>query len=306
MIKQLILCSSNTYTKEIKMGIKSDKWIKDQSTLDHFGIEVNLGDNGYIKNFIGLPELLDNGFTIEELSYPQNRQAMLTQSTGKAWLYACKRFDHPNNPVYSLRFKRGSRDISDPRNDLFAPMIYPFYDQSKSEIVYRGEKGKVPSYGLSSHGYDIRLGDRFLVADSRYKAGFTSQLDFMTTKNSPSEEHLFIDRSGDAIDLLPHQFMLGVSMEHVNIPRNVIVECLQKSTIARKGCLAFVTPLECHWSGYITLEIVNCTELPMRLYAGMGIMQLIFHEADEPCEVSYAERSGKYMWQSPIPVISRL
>ena len=48
------------------------------------------------------------------------------------------------------------------------------------------------------------------------------------------------------------------------------------------------------WEGYITLEISNTTPLPAKIYSGEGLAQLVFFEADEPCEISYADRKGKY------------
>ena len=47
----------------------------------------------------------------------------------------------------------------------------------------------------------------------------------------------------------------------------------------------------------MTLEITNTTPLPAKVYAGEGIAQVIFFESDEPCEVSYADRKGKYQGQ---------
>lgn len=48
------------------------------------------------------------------------------------------------------------------------------------------------------------------------------------------------------------------------------------------------------WESYITLEISNTTPLPAKIYAHEGISQILFFEAGEVCEVSYADRKGKY------------
>jgi len=61
-----------------------------------------------------------------------------------------------------------------------------------------------------------------------------------------------------------------------------------------------VTPFEPEWEGYVTLEISNTTPLPARIYANEGIAQVIFFESDEVCEVSYADRKGKYQGQQQI------
>jgi dCTP deaminase len=58
-----------------------------------------------------------------------------------------------------------------------------------------------------------------------------------------------------------------------------------------------VTPLEPGWEGQVTLEISNTTPLPAKVYANEGVAQFLFFKGDSPCEVSYADRSGKYMGQ---------
>jgi deoxycytidine triphosphate deaminase len=66
------------------------------------------------------------------------------------------------------------------------------------------------------------------------------------------------------------------------------------------GLIVNVTPFEPMWEGYVTLEISNTTPLPARIYANEGIAQVLFFEGDEPCEVSYADRKGKYQGQQTI------
>jgi dCTP deaminase len=61
-----------------------------------------------------------------------------------------------------------------------------------------------------------------------------------------------------------------------------------------------VTPFEPEWEGYVTLEISNTTPLPARIYANEGIAQVLFFHADEVCEISYADRNGKYQKQQSI------
>ena len=67
-----------------------------------------------------------------------------------------------------------------------------------------------------------------------------------------------------------------------------------KSTYARCGIIVNVTPFEPEWEGFVTLEISNTTPLPARIYANEGLCQIIFFQSDEVCEVSYADRKGKY------------
>jgi dCTP deaminase len=58
-----------------------------------------------------------------------------------------------------------------------------------------------------------------------------------------------------------------------------------------------VTPFEPEWEGTVTLEISNTTPLPAKIYANEGLAQVLFFQGDEPCEVSYADKKGKYLKQ---------
>lgn len=75
---------------------------------------------------------------------------------------------------------------------------------------------------------------------------------------------------------------------------------VHNSTYARCGLIVNVTPFEPEWEGYVTLEISNTTPLPAKIYANEGLAQVLFFEADEECEVSYADKKGKYQKQQSI------
>ncbi len=75
---------------------------------------------------------------------------------------------------------------------------------------------------------------------------------------------------------------------------------VHNSTYARCGIIVNVTPFEPEWEGFVTLEISNTTPLPARIYANEGIAQVLFFQADEECETSYADKKGKYQAQQAI------
>jgi len=66
------------------------------------------------------------------------------------------------------------------------------------------------------------------------------------------------------------------------------------------GIIVNVTPFEPEWEGFVTLEISNTTPLPAKIYANEGLAQVLFFEADEECETSYADKKGKYQKQQSI------
>ena len=109
-----------------------------------------------------------------------------------------------------------------------------------------------------------------------------------------------IDYAGDVCIIPPNSFALARTVEYFRIPRTVLTICVGKSTYARCGIIVNVTPFEPEWEGYVTLEISNTTPLPAKIYAEEGIAQVLFFEADEECQRSYADKKGKYQRQTQI------
>lgn len=169
-------------------------------------------------------------------------------------------------------------------------MIEPFVDGQ----VKQDEKGhRVVSYGLSSYGYDLRVSDEFKV--------FTNVFNTMVDPKA-FDERSFVDIQTDVCIVPPNSFALARSVEYFRIPREVLTICVGKSTYARCGIIVNVTPFEPEWEGHVTLEISNTTPLPARIYAHEGLAQVVFFASDDPCETSYADRSGKYMRQRGITI----
>ncbi len=147
------------------------------------------------------------------------------------------------------------------------------------------------SYGVSSYGYDIRVADEFKIFTNVHSA-IVDPKDF-----NPAS---MVDFTGEICVIPPNSFALARTIEYFRIPRSVLTICLGKSTYARCGIIVNVTPFEPEWEGYVTLEISNTTPLPARIYANEGIAQVLFFEADEECDVSYADKKGKYQKQQRI------
>ncbi|MCS7178550.1 MAG: dCTP deaminase [Anaerolineae bacterium] len=169
-------------------------------------------------------------------------------------------------------------------------MIEPFVDHQVRDGVI--------SYGLSSYGYDIRVADEFKI--------FTPGLGDLTVVDPKRfDTRAMVDFKGEVCVIPPNSFALGRSVEYFRVPRNVLCVCLGKSTYARCGIIVNITPFEPEWEGYVTLEISNTTPLPARIYANEGIAQVLFFEADEVCQVSYADKKGKYQAQQGV-VLPRL
>ncbi|HQV94616.1 MAG TPA: dCTP deaminase [Anaerolineales bacterium] len=162
-------------------------------------------------------------------------------------------------------------------------MIEPFVDKQVRQGVI--------SYGVSSYGYDVRVADEFMIFTNVHSA-------IVDPKNFDPKS--MFEFKGDVCIIPPNSFALARTIEYFRIPRNVLTVCLGKSTYARCGLIVNVTPFEPEWEGYVTLEISNTTPLPAKIYANEGLAQVLFFEADEECEISYADKKGKYQKQQSI------
>ncbi|MEY3230541.1 MAG: deoxycytidine triphosphate deaminase [Planctomycetota bacterium] len=156
------------------------------------------------------------------------------------------------------------------------------------------------SFGVSSYGYDVRVGTRFKVFTAATRSGDAAVVDPKAFSDDMMVEVDVASRPADKqyVIIPPNSFALCETIEYLEIPRDVLAICVGKSTYARCGLIVNVTPLEPEWRGKVTLEISNTTPLPARVYANEGVAQLIFLKADRVCDVSYADKGGKYQDQS--------
>jgi dCTP deaminase len=159
-------------------------------------------------------------------------------------------------------------------------MIEPFVDDQVRQGVI--------SYGVSSYGYDVRVGDDFKVFTNVYNT-------VVDPKNFDPKS--FVDIKADVCIIPPNSFALASTIEYFRIPRDILTVCLGKSTYARCGIIVNVTPFEPEWEGHVTIEISNTTPLPAKIYANEGIAQVLFFQSDEPCAKSYKDKKGKYQAQ---------
>lgn len=198
----------------------------------------------------------------------------------------------PNNPVHVARINK--------------PMIESFVDSQVREVPTTLKTGingtitfdaKVISFGVSSMGYDVRLAEDFKIF---------SNVNALEVDPKNFNEGCLIDgKLNTASDgskyvvIPPNSYLLGHTIEKFNVPRDIMIVALGKSTYARAGALVNVTPIEPGFIGTVVIEVSNSTPLPLRVYANEGIAQFIFLQG-ENCEVSYADRNGKYQLQTGV------
>jgi dCTP deaminase len=201
------------------------------------------------------------------------------------------------------------------KNDLWIKeqaaqgMIEPFVPELVREVPIDNtpdgdlQTSPVLSYGTSSYGYDLRLSPKEFLIFRHVPGTVMNPKRFNPANLEPTQLHQ--DEDGSFFILPAHSYGLGVALERLRIPPYVTAICLGKSTYARLGIIANMTPAEAGWEGHLTLEFSNSSGADCRIYAGEGICQVLFFEG-EPCEVSYADRAGKYQKQPEAVVVARV
>jgi dCTP deaminase len=171
-------------------------------------------------------------------------------------------------------------------------IIFPFTGEKRREL----DNGtKALSYGLSHAGYDLRLSpEGFMVIDNSVSKDF--HLDVKSFDTELMEEQEPRQENGSTFFVLPpFSYALGVSLERISMPNNVMGITDGKSTYARQGTVINVTPIEPGWSGFLTICIVNPLAFPARIYANEGIVQIMFVKLDSDVASAYGD--GKYQDQ---------
>ncbi len=197
------------------------------------------------------------------------------------------------------------------KNDLWITemaqkaMISPFEPSLIRKIEKDPSIGLQPviSYGLSSYGYDIRLSSAEFRIFRHIPGTVVDPKKFNPQNLEPTQLHT--DAHGSYFILPAHSYGLGVALEKLQVPDNITVICIGKSTYARCGIIANLTPAEAAWRGHLTLEFSNSSSADCRIYANEGVVQLLFLEG-EPCAISYEARQGKYQDQLEIVTLAKV
>lgn len=167
-------------------------------------------------------------------------------------------------------------------------LIMPFHDHKIRLTTH-----PVISYGVSSYGYDLTLSPEDFRIFRHVPGMIVDPKAFDPACLQRAEPDYDLVRGASFI-LPAHTYALGVTVEHLRIPRNITALFIGKSTYARCGIIVNTTPGEAGWQGHLTLEISNSSGADVRIYANEGICQALFFEG-EPCDDPYGD--GKYQQQ---------
>jgi dCTP deaminase len=188
-----------------------------------------------------------------------------------------------------------------------AGMITPFTPELVREVDLCDHphpvSRKVLSYGCSSYGFDLRLSPKEFLIFRHVPGTVMNPKRFNPANLEPAP--MQSDDDGDFFILPAHSYGLGVALEHLKVPPTITAICLGKSTYARLGIIANMTPAEASWQGHLTLEFSNSSGADCRIYANEGVVQVLFFEGD-PCDTTYSDRAGKYQHQPEAVTLAKV
>lgn len=143
---------------------------------------------------------------------------------------------------------------------------------------------------------DLRLGDEFKVFKNIKKAYLDPKDDIASYMESTTVNE------GEAFIIHPNEFALATTLEYVKVPDDLVARVEGRSSMGRLGVTMHVTAgfIDPGFEGKITLEISNIGAMPVALYPGQRVCQIVFETMTTPSEVPYGhpDRQSKYMGQT--------
>lgn len=146
---------------------------------------------------------------------------------------------------------------------------------------------------LGATGVDLRLGKQFILFKGHLHGSLNpNELGGRESDLKLYQEEIVIPLF-EKIVLHPGQLLIGSTLEYVGIPCNLEAQVEGRSSWARLGLLiATATTVHPNFRGVITLELTNHGTIPLELYPGLKIAQIIFHTTES--RTVHAE--SKYMF----------
>lgn len=161
-----------------------------------------------------------------------------------------------------------------------------------------------PELQIQPASVDVRLGDEFIV----YRPSQVACLDPRDPDTlSAAAERLKIAHAQSFI-LHPGEFGLGTTVEEVSIPDDLVATVDGRSSIGRLAVVVHATAgfIDPGFSGQITLELSNIGPIPVRLWPGMRVAQIVLHELSSAAERPYGPARGSAYHGQRGPQLSRI
>ncbi|WP_407389963.1 dCTP deaminase [Methanobrevibacter woesei] len=145
---------------------------------------------------------------------------------------------------------------------------------------------------------DMRLGDEFKV----FKVIRKPFIDPKDEEDVSSYMESTVVKESEAFIIHPNEFALATTHEYVKLPDDLVARVEGRSSMGRLGVTMHVTAgfIDPGFEGKITLEISNIGAMPVALYPGQRVCQIVFETMTTPAEKPYGhpDRNSKYMNQT--------
>jgi dCTP deaminase len=167
-------------------------------------------------------------------------------------------------------------------------------DRTMRDEIERGRIRVEPlaEGAIQPSSIDLRLGSKLRV----FRNNHISHIDLRQDTAALTE--VVEMKPGQPFFLRPLEFALGVTLEHISVPDDLVARLDGKSSLGRVGLLIHATAglVDPGWQGRLTLELMNLAPFPITLFAGMKIGQISFEVMSTPVDNPYGggSLSSKY------------
>jgi dCTP deaminase len=183
---------------------------------------------------------------------------------------------------------------------------------SDKDIIEHLNNGKIvidplenPDMQIQPSSVDLRIGNEF----KGFRIIRKPCIDPMDESDIESYMESFYIEEGQPFIIHPGEFALAATYEMVKLPDDLVARVEGRSSIGRLGITMHVTAgyIDPGFCGKITLEISNIGKMPVALYTGQRVCQIVFETMTSPSQRPYGhpERDSKYMGQKT-PVTSKI
>lgn len=160
------------------------------------------------------------------------------------------------------------------------------------------------SMHIFASSMDLHLGNSFKL----YEHSKFALLDPKKPETFVGNSRTIVVPEGEAFIVQPGEFVLGVTVESVSVPDDLVVRVEGRSSLGRLGIIVHSTAgfIDPGFSGTVTLEISNLNRMPVALYPGMRICQLAFQQMSSPADVPYHKKPNSKYQNQVLPEESRI
>lgn len=146
----------------------------------------------------------------------------------------------------------------------------------------------IDDFQIQPSSVDLRLGNEFLV--------YPKDLEVIDVKDPYFSNRLVKEiATEEGFIIKPKEFVLATTVEYVKLPDFLTAFVEGRSSLGRLGLfIENAGWVDAGFEGNITLEFYNANDIPIKIYPGMRICQLVFAKMEEKAEKPY---KGKYQGQ---------